>query len=267
MKKGTPPNTPAPSRRQFLLGSAAVCAAAAAGTAFGPYVAYAADAKPLRVGLIGSGWYGKSDLLRLIQVAPVEVVSLCDVDRKMLGGGGRAGRHPAGVEEEAADVPRLPRDAQGEGPGRGADRHARPLARADRSWRRWRPGATSTSRSRSAWTWGRARPCSPPPASTSAWCRSARSGAARRTSSRRATASSRRASSARSGWSRSTATTTCATTATRRTPTRRPTSTGTCTPAPPPCARTTRSCTPAAGAASTSTATASSATCASTCST
>lgn len=37
-----------------------------------------------RVGLIGSGWYGKSDLLRLIQVAPVEVVSLCDVDRKML---------------------------------------------------------------------------------------------------------------------------------------------------------------------------------------
>src|SRR5580658_5039484 len=37
-----------------------------------------------RVGLIGSGWYGKCDLLRLLQVAPVEVVSLCDVDRKML---------------------------------------------------------------------------------------------------------------------------------------------------------------------------------------
>ncbi len=36
-----------------------------------------------RVGLIGSGWYGKSDILRLIQVAPVEVVSICDVDRKM----------------------------------------------------------------------------------------------------------------------------------------------------------------------------------------
>src|SRR5581483_4370458 len=33
---------------------------------------------------IGSGWYGKSDLLRLIQVAPVEVVSLCDVDKRML---------------------------------------------------------------------------------------------------------------------------------------------------------------------------------------
>src|SRR5215203_5747058 len=39
---------------------------------------------PKRVGLIGCGWYGKSDLLRLIQVAPVEVVSLCDVDKTMV---------------------------------------------------------------------------------------------------------------------------------------------------------------------------------------
>ncbi len=37
-----------------------------------------------RVGLIGTGWYGKCDLLRLIQVAPVDVVSLCDVDSVML---------------------------------------------------------------------------------------------------------------------------------------------------------------------------------------
>lgn len=36
-----------------------------------------------RVALIGSGWYGKADLLRLIQVAPVNVVSICDVDKKM----------------------------------------------------------------------------------------------------------------------------------------------------------------------------------------
>ena len=42
----------------------------------------------------------------------------------------------------------------------------------------------STCRSRSAWTWWRARRCSPPPASTAAWCRSARSAGARRTSSR-----------------------------------------------------------------------------------
>ncbi len=40
--------------------------------------------KKYRVGLIGSGWYGKCDLLRLIQVSPVDVVSLCDVDSVML---------------------------------------------------------------------------------------------------------------------------------------------------------------------------------------
>ena len=40
--------------------------------------------KPKRVGVIGTGWYGKSDLFRLIQVAPVEVVSLCDVDKQLL---------------------------------------------------------------------------------------------------------------------------------------------------------------------------------------
>jgi predicted dehydrogenase len=65
-------------RRFFHLASAGV-AYAAAGRAFGFQ-----PAKPRRVGLIGSGWYGKCDLLRLIQVAPVEVVSLCDVDKQML---------------------------------------------------------------------------------------------------------------------------------------------------------------------------------------
>ena len=54
-------------------------------SAFGNYAAEFADQKK-RVGLIGCGWYGKSDLLRLIQVAPVEVVSLCDVDKQMLAG-------------------------------------------------------------------------------------------------------------------------------------------------------------------------------------
>jgi predicted dehydrogenase len=43
-----------------------------------------AAAPPLRVGLIGTGWYGKSSLLRLLQVAPAEVVSLCDVDSIMV---------------------------------------------------------------------------------------------------------------------------------------------------------------------------------------
>jgi predicted dehydrogenase len=62
------------NRRHFLTTSAAGVASAA----------LFAEDKRRRVGLIGCGWYGKSDLLRLIQVAPVEVVSLCDVDKRML---------------------------------------------------------------------------------------------------------------------------------------------------------------------------------------
>jgi len=42
--------------------------------------------KNYRVGLIGAGWYGKSDLCRLIQVSPVEVVAICDADQHMLDG-------------------------------------------------------------------------------------------------------------------------------------------------------------------------------------
>ncbi len=60
------------NRRRFLHAGAAGVAAQLAGQ------------KPKRVGLIGAGWYGKCDLFRLIQVAPVEVVSLCDVDKRML---------------------------------------------------------------------------------------------------------------------------------------------------------------------------------------
>jgi predicted dehydrogenase len=40
--------------------------------------------KPKRVGLIGSGWYGKSCLFRLLQIEPVEVVAICDVDKNMV---------------------------------------------------------------------------------------------------------------------------------------------------------------------------------------
>ena len=67
------------NRRQFLESTAATALSAAAGYAV-PYQ----DQKRRRVGLIGSGWYGKADLLRLVQVSPVEVVSLCDVDKRML---------------------------------------------------------------------------------------------------------------------------------------------------------------------------------------
>jgi predicted dehydrogenase len=44
-----------------------------------------AGEETLRVALIGCGWYGKTDLLHLMQVAPVDVVGLCDVDSRMAG--------------------------------------------------------------------------------------------------------------------------------------------------------------------------------------
>jgi predicted dehydrogenase len=70
------------NRRQFLRVSA-LGAAGLTLARFSPYAAEVADLKK-RVGLIGTGWYGKCDLWRLVQVAPVEIVSLCDVDQKML---------------------------------------------------------------------------------------------------------------------------------------------------------------------------------------
>jgi len=69
------------NRRQFLKGATATLALSAFG-------AQAMDIlhpqKTLSVGLIGTGWYGKSDLFRLMQVAPVDVVGLCDVDKHLL---------------------------------------------------------------------------------------------------------------------------------------------------------------------------------------
>ncbi len=67
------------NRRNFLKTAAAAATLASLPT----YAVDFADQKK-RVGLIGCGWYGKVDLLRLIQVAPVNVVSLCDVDKHIL---------------------------------------------------------------------------------------------------------------------------------------------------------------------------------------
>jgi predicted dehydrogenase len=70
-------------RRRFLTAGAA----ALAWSRLPPYAAKLPDlARGKRVGLIGCGWYGKCDLLRLLQVAPVEIVSLCDVDGLMRAG-------------------------------------------------------------------------------------------------------------------------------------------------------------------------------------
>jgi predicted dehydrogenase len=74
------------NRRRFLQGASATLALTALGAQgmdiINPLKAY-------RVGLIGTGWYGKSDLFRLIQVTDVEVVALCDPDQNMLTAAGK----------------------------------------------------------------------------------------------------------------------------------------------------------------------------------
>ena len=74
------------NRRRFLQGASATLALTALG-AQGMDLVY--PAKAYRVGLIGTGWYGKSDLFRLIQVTDVEVVALCDPDKNMLTAAGK----------------------------------------------------------------------------------------------------------------------------------------------------------------------------------
>jgi predicted dehydrogenase len=86
------------NRRQFV----AAGLAGLASQAFAQSHTYDAD-KVRRVGLIGCGWYGKIDLLRLIQISPVEVVSLCDVDKNMLN---EAGQIVAG-RQRSKKAPRL----------------------------------------------------------------------------------------------------------------------------------------------------------------
>ncbi len=61
---------------------------------------------PLQVALIGTGWYGKSDLFRLIQVADVEVVALCDVDSKQLEEAGKL----VAIRQKSGKVPALYED-------------------------------------------------------------------------------------------------------------------------------------------------------------
>lgn len=68
-------------RRRFIKGAVATLALSALGTSG---MSFISPDKTYRVALIGTGWYGKGDLFKLIQVAPVEVVALCDVDKNQL---------------------------------------------------------------------------------------------------------------------------------------------------------------------------------------
>lgn len=92
------------SRRQFLKGASAALAWSTLGTS-----AFAIDLqKTWRVALIGTGWYGKSDLFKLIQVVPVDVVALCDVDRNQLNEAGKL----VSTRQKSGKVPRLYSDYQ-----------------------------------------------------------------------------------------------------------------------------------------------------------
>ena len=84
------------NRRQFLATTGRTAAFLSA-LSYAP-TTFAAE-KIRRVGLIGTGWYGKCDLWRLLQVEPVEIVSLCDVDKRMLAeaaeiAAGKTGKRP-----------------------------------------------------------------------------------------------------------------------------------------------------------------------------
>jgi len=68
------------NRRQFIIGTGAFLSLAALRNS--GFAAEILNAK--KVALIGAGWYGKSDLFRLLQVSDVEVVAVCDVDQKHL---------------------------------------------------------------------------------------------------------------------------------------------------------------------------------------
>ncbi len=68
------------SRRHFIKGSSAALAFAALRANGMHFI----QPSPRRVALIGTGWYGKSDLFRLMQVAQTDVVALCDVDKHQL---------------------------------------------------------------------------------------------------------------------------------------------------------------------------------------
>lgn len=71
-------------RRREFLKSTSIATAAASLPWFARSVHSFDETKPPRVGVIGSGWYGKVDLFRLLEISDAEVVALCDVDQKML---------------------------------------------------------------------------------------------------------------------------------------------------------------------------------------
>ena len=90
------------NRREFLQAAAA----SAALSALGADAVDVVSQKTWRAGLIGSGWYGKSDLFRLMQVAPVEVISICDADAQTH----QRAAHLTSQRQKSGKTPRTYRD-------------------------------------------------------------------------------------------------------------------------------------------------------------
>ncbi len=67
------------NRRDFIGTAAGTLGAAALGSR-----AWAQSA-PLKIGLIGCGWYGMVDMNAAFKVGGVECLALCDVDSEHLG--------------------------------------------------------------------------------------------------------------------------------------------------------------------------------------
>jgi predicted dehydrogenase len=88
------------NRRNFIKSASATLALSTLGASAFPVFN---PAKTYRVALIGAGWYGKSDLFKLIQVANVEVVALCDADKNMLTAAGEL----VSKRQKSGAVPKL----------------------------------------------------------------------------------------------------------------------------------------------------------------
>lgn len=88
------------NRRKFIQGVSATIALSTLGTYAKPVFR---AAKTYKVALIGTGWYGKSDLFRLIQVANIDVVALCDPDKNQLKAAGEL----VAKRQQSKQVPKL----------------------------------------------------------------------------------------------------------------------------------------------------------------
>ncbi|MFZ9982215.1 MAG: Gfo/Idh/MocA family protein [Cyclobacteriaceae bacterium] len=94
------------TRRSFLAGAAGSLAGLSLA---GTFNGINGIGKKIRVALIGTGWYGKSDLLRLLQVTSAETAALCDVDRDQLRQADELirQRHPGSKPELFTDYARM----------------------------------------------------------------------------------------------------------------------------------------------------------------